>query len=139
MSDIAQIRANKALETENTKQSQELRKLRADNMRTYQKVVSDSGSEVERIQKDHDTFVSNLKNESEQKLREMRERYTSMQKEENERLENELQDLKSIYKDKKGELAIGHQNEIDRMNQSHRETLENAKRKFVQEKAKYTT
>jgi molecular chaperone DnaK (HSP70) len=56
--------------------------------------------------------------------------------EENQRMNQELTNLKQTHQEQVAEIKIGQRNEINEMVDSHKKTLDQAKQKFAKERAK---
>ena len=72
----------------------------------------------------------------ETKLSELRNKQIERVKSEQERLDAELNDLKRAHMDKKQELLITHESEIEDLRKTHEEYLGSAKKNFEKKMAK---
>lgn len=139
MTSVNELKAQKYIETESKRHNEEVKKLRAENSRQLETEVKAGERELEKIKSDYEAKVSNLKNETEQKLVEIRDRQNRTMTEESQRMEQELQNLKKVHADQKGEIKVSQQNEIDSMVESHKKTVETARQKFLKEKNKFNS
>ena len=86
---------------------------------------------------DYEARISNLKNDQERKLIEIRQNKTKPFRKKLPRLKQEIENLKKSHHDQVSEIKVGQQNELEEMNDSHQKTLENSRLKFMKEKAKF--
>lgn len=137
MSDLTEIKAARYKEAEAKRHSFEIRKANLENQREYQKEVTKNEVMMDRMKNDYDNKVKNLQVELETKLTSLRNSQNKVLGEERERLNAEVDQLKKVHGDQVSELRHSQQTEIDRMNESHRSSLELAKQKYVKAKTKY--
>ncbi len=123
-------------ESDYKKQVLENRKVKEGHMNEVAETKNRNESQVELMRKDYNVKLSQEKNDLEMKLNEVRERYSERILKENERFESELSDLKRAHTDQVAELKTTQVKDIERMQKSQREYMENAKNKFESEKAK---
>ncbi len=71
---INNVKAEKFMESEMKRHNEEVKKLRAENFRAYESEVKNGEKELSRIKGDYEGRISNLKNETEQRLTEIRDR-----------------------------------------------------------------
>lgn len=136
MSNIPALKAAQYQAQESKRHSAELKKLQDKNYSEFQRINEQKNDDLVKTTKEFEKNVEDEKNSTIRKLNEFRVTYAERKREENERLEKELRDLKKAHQDQVSELKITHEKEIENMGRSHREYLENATRKFDAEKAK---
>ena len=137
MADISNVKAARFQEMERKRHNYELKKLRSENHKKFQKEVKSNEAMMSRMRRDYEVQVKNLENDLERKLIETRAKHKRSITAENKRLNEELTNLKKAHQDQVGEVKISQDNEIENMVTSHRETLENAKQKYIREKQKW--
>lgn len=137
MTDVNAVRLQKHYETENKRQNFELRKMRDQNNRVYQKEVEYNEDMLSKMREGYEVKVKNMENDLERKLVEIRGKHAELIQEENKRLDEELANIKQVHEDQVGEIKESNTNEITRMNESHRNSLDVARQKFMKEKNKW--
>ena len=139
MSDIAQLKAKRLQERESIRHNAKLKKLKNENRKEYEKTRTSGNNEIIRMQDRFDSERSNLKNILEEKLSKLRVIQSSKYMEEKKRLELEILNLKKTHNDKILEIKQNQALEVERLQDSHRKTIDNAREKFIKEKMKWQT
>ncbi len=139
MSDISQVQMQRFKDTEMKRASNELNTQKDVNNREYKKIVNTNEGVINDLRKGYDTQVDGLKNELEQKLLNARGHHDEVIKGEEERMAQELVNLKRKHIDQVQEIKTAQQGQIDDLNISHKNTLDNARQKFLKSKAKWET
>ncbi len=137
MSNISEIKAARFKEAESKRHNFELRKLKTENSREYNKQVKTNETTITRMQDGYQAKISVLKNELEQKLINVRDRQERNLVSENQRLDEEVTNLKKAHEDQVTELKHSQENEINDMVTSHKKTVENARQKYISDKMKW--
>lgn len=137
MNKIDQIKAQRFQESENKRHNMQMRKLRAEHDKSYKKEVDKNKAHMKRIKAEYEGKVDLLETELEKKLIEQREKHSRMLNMETKRLDQELATIKASHKGKVSELRNGQQEEIDELVAYHRKNLDNARQKYMKEKAKW--
>ena len=88
---------------------------------------------------DYESRISNMKNEQEIKLSEIRLKQSRSMTEENARLKLEIENLKKTHRDQVEEIKISQQTELVELNESHSKSISNSRDKFMKENAKLKT
>ena len=137
MNNISEVKAARFKEAETKRHNFELRKLKTEHARSFNKIVKTNETSLTTMQDDYQSKNSILKNELEQKLINVRDRQDRALLSENQRLYEEVTNLKQAHDDQVGELKSSQENEINKMVESHKRTLENARQKYISEKMKW--
>ena len=139
MSEIALLKSQRLQEREAIRHNAKLKKLKNDNRKEYEKTRTSGNNEIIRMQDRFDSEKSNLKNILEEKLSKLRVIQSSKYMEEKKRLELEILNLKKTHNDKIFEIKQTQALEVERLQESHRKTIDHAREKFIKEKMKWQT
>ncbi len=134
---ISSTRVQRSQEQEFTRQQLELRNLRTDFEKKIKQVVNDNEKKIGEIKQAYRIKGELLDNDLSKKLIALRSHQTFIIKDEQERLEKELGNIKKQHESQLSELNETNSKQIDHMKDSHQEVLENSKRKFLKTKAKW--
>lgn len=137
MSSVGELKAQRSMEAETKKSATEIKQAKLQLDREYTGIVKKKESELVRMQNDYDSRLSRLKNDQERKLQEIREKNNLVLGEEDQRLKDELKNLKSVHREQVEEIKIGQGNEIEQLTQSHQRTVDQARERFMKEKSKW--
>jgi len=134
---ISSTRLQRHQEQEFTRQQLELRNLRSDFEKKIKHVVEENEKKLSDIKQAYRIKGEYLDNDLNKKLIALRSHQTFIIKDEQERLEKELDNIKKRHENQVSELGETNSSQIDKMKENHTEVLENAKRKFLKTKAKW--
>ena len=137
MSNIDQIKAQRFQESENKRYNLQMRKLRAEHDKSFKKEVDKNKAHIERLKDENIGKIKTLETELEKKLIQQREKHSRIMDMEKKRLDQELVTLKASYQGKTAELRTSNQSEVDELVEHHQKTLDNARQKYMKEKAKW--
>jgi hypothetical protein len=137
MNNIDQIKAQRFQESENKRYNMQMRKLRAEHDKSYKKEVDKNKTHMEQLKSENIAKIELLETELEKKLIEQREKHSRLLNMEKKRLDQELVTLKASHEGKVSELRMSNQGEIDELVEYHQKTLDNARQKYMKEKAKW--
>ncbi len=138
MSDVSSntTRLNQTKEAMNKRQSFELKKINSEYETELKTVREKNEKELNKTKKDYEVVIAKEKNENEIKLNKLRTAYNARIKDETQRYEKLLVDLKENGADRMNETKISQEGQIANQELKHKEYLEKARRKFEDEKAK---
>ena len=131
---ISAAKARFLEETRNREHGQRIRDLRSEHHREYRNEVKKNKIQIQEIKDIYEGQVGRLEMELEGKLAQIRDRHKKTLEKEKVRLEKELDTLQGSFEKKREELAIGQQEEFERMQRSHRKILQNAENKVLSKK-----
>jgi len=134
---ISSTRLQRHQEQEFTRQQLELRNLRSDFEKKIKHVVEENEKKLGDIKQAYRIKGEHLENDLNKKLIALRSHQTFIIKDEQERLEKELGNIKKRHENQISELSETNSSQIDKMKENHNEVLDNAKRKFLKTKAKW--
>jgi hypothetical protein len=137
MTNINQVKAARFKESEEKRFNFEIKKLRTEHGRKYSKEVKKNEETMVRLKDDYEKKIGTMELELEQKLTDVRSRQKKSLVLENERLKEELINLKKAHGDQVGEIKETQENEIQNLVQSHKTTIENARQKYIKEQMKW--
>lgn len=137
MANISELKVAKWKEAENRRHSFEMKKLKDEFAKEYQKEVAQNEQLMDRMRREYEVKIKGLENELDMKLAEMRNSQSKNIEEENQRLTYEVQNLKKAHQDQIGEIKVGQENEVNTLVDSHQRTLEDARQRYIKEKMKY--
>lgn len=137
MTDVTSVKLQRFQEAENKRASFAMKKLSTENQKDYNKQVKAYESMIGRMKGEYEAKVKTLENELERKLVGMRNTHSRKIKEENHRLNEELTNLRKAHDAQVGEIKETQSNEITELVASHKDTLENARQKYISEKSKW--
>ena len=138
-STVTDYQVSKFKEQEAKRLAYQMRKIRETGTRDYQKEVKKNENLLHRVKMEYETKITNMENDTEQKLAKMRKKHSKSITMENEKLEEELNNLRAAHKQQKDEIKSAQSNELRDIKESHRKTLERAEAKFKKEMLKYET
>ena len=136
---LSNIRQRKHAEQEYASQQLELRRMKSENEKKIKKVITNNQTKLQETKKSYRLKTNDLENQLHKKLISLRTHQAEILREEQERLETELSGIKIRQANQIAELRQNNRNSIERINESHKEILENAKNKFMREKMKWET
>jgi hypothetical protein len=137
MSDIALMKAKRIQDRERIKHNTQLKKLKIENRREYEKTRDINSTDIRRMQDRYDAEKTNLKTVLEEKLSKLRLIQNTTFNDEKKRLDIEIVNLKRIHDDKVLEIKQNQSTEIDKMKDSHKGTINNARKQYIKEKMKW--
>jgi len=137
MSDIALMKAKRLQDRERIKHNAQLKKLKIENRREYEKTRDTNSTDIQRMQDRYDAEKGNLKTVIEEKLAKLRVIQNTQFNEEEKRLDIEIVNLKRIHDDKVLEIKKNQSMEVDKLQESHKNTINNARKKYIKEKMKW--
>lgn len=139
MADISTIKRARFKEAETARHRFEMKKIREENQKQRQEIVENHDVSIEKMEKTFKTEESKEKIQLERELNFIRAKYAEMKRKENSRFEAEIRDLRKAHDEQRGEVTNSHAAEAETVEKSHRNFMENARKKFLEEKAKYET
>ncbi len=137
MQEMSPMQASQARESEYRRLQNDLRTMKKEYQTKYEKGIKVGDELLKGIDRDYESKITTLRNETERKINEMRIKHMERLKIEERKLDSELMDLKQIHEDKKKELQESQSSQINQMNDSHQRTLEQARTKFEASMSKY--
>jgi hypothetical protein len=138
-STVTDYQVGKFKEQESKRLAYQMKKVRESGARDYQKEVKKNENLLNRMKMEYETKITNMQNDTEQKLARMRKKHSKSITMENEKLGEELSNLRVAHKQQKDEIKSAQANELRDIKESHRKTLERAEAKFNKEMLKYET
>ena len=137
MANVAAIQQKAAQELQQKRHRMQMKKVRTENDKTYQAAAKEGEENLARLHKEYTARFSREKNELERKLRDIRIVYGDRIRQENDRYQSEIDDLKSAHEQQVGELKASQEQEIARISKEQASFVENARLKFEEQRAKY--
>ena len=123
MSELNTLKAKRLQEREAIRHNAQLKRLKVENRREYEKTRDTNSTDILRMQDRYDSEKSNMKTILEEKKR----------------LDLELINLKKIHNDKILEIKQNNHMEVEQLRASHKNTIDNARDRFIKQKMKWQT
>ncbi len=137
MEDVSSVKIARSKQLEYQRHNAEMKRLRHKNHKDHETVVKRSDKKITLLKKTYNDKVDRLEINLNTKLTKMRSKQKRNLSVESSRLSSELNNLKSAHQDRKSELRVTQQRELDSMTQSHQHTVDQARKKFMKEKMKW--
>lgn len=137
MTRINEVQLNHFKETENRRHNEEIRDLKAKNLDQYRDEVKQNEEMITRMRNEYDSKQQKIQAETERKLVELRRNQERTLAQEKKRLEQEMSNLKKTHEGQVVEIKKSQSHEISEIQESHQKTLDNARQKYLIEKAKW--
>ena len=137
MTDISTVKSNLHKEVEYKRHMNELRKLRENNKKSFNKENKIYQKKIKNIKTNYADNKENMENDLHRNLITLRKKHQLFLNSEQKRLGREIQLLQKTHDEKMIELTESHHTEIERKRDQHKESLKVAEAKFNREAAKY--
>lgn len=139
MSNISPAQMARANEVQQKRQDKELRNLSSSYHEKHEDIIKKNSNILKNTQDDYEIKIVNLKNELETKFNEFHARHAERIRTEQERLENEVKELKQAHAEQKNELKLSQDSEINNLRETQGRFLDNAKKNFEKRMSRFKT
>jgi hypothetical protein len=139
MTSITGVSSNKSHEVQQKNQNQEKKRLDKEFQQGIQTNTNKYNQDLKKIESFYNEQSSQIKNNVERKLNELRVKQKEAILLEEEKNEEEISDLKKNHTDLRNEIMEGQQLEIARLKEVQARYLENAKRSYEKHLSKFKT
>lgn len=139
MANVGEYRQNRLREAQDQRNRIEMRRLKEQHEDKYEQTSKKLEKEQKVLVKDYEVKFDQEKVKLEQKLAKIRKSHSQRFFEEKSRLDGELENLRRANSDQKLEIINAHNLEISELDENHQSLLDEKRRKFKEQEAKFKT